>query len=297
MLDLREIKIEDKQWFDALVEGNAYKTLEYNFTTAFIWREIFNIKVCEADGCLICLADKKTPTFLYPCGAGNKKSAVDKIIEYCKKRGISAAFHSVSAKAKEELETMYPDMFEFEYDRDIADYIYDTQSLMTLSGKKLSSKRNHINRFEQEHSDWSYEAIDKGNIDEVYEMNLKWCAQAECKEDAGLQDESCAVKQAFNHFFDLKLDGGAIRAGGKIVAFSMGDRLDDDIYLVHIEKAFADINGAYPMINKQFVINNASGYKYVDREDDAGVEGLRKAKLSYRPVIIAEKYSAKYTGK
>ncbi len=296
MLELREIKIEDKSWFDALVKGNEYKTLEYNFTTAFIWREIFNIKVCEADGCLICLADKKVPTFLYPCGDGDKKSAVDKILKYCGKRGIDAVFHSVSAKAKRELEKMYPGMFEFAYDRDIADYIYDTKSLMTLSGKKLSAKRNHINRFEQEYGDWRYEVIDHSNIDEVYEMNLKWCAQADCKNDAGLRDEACAVKQAFKYFFDLKLDGGAIRADGRIVAFSMGDRLDEDIYLVHIEKAFADINGAYPMINKQFVINNASGYKYVDREDDAGVEGLRKAKLSYRPAIIAEKYSAKYIG-
>ena len=127
-------------------------------------------------------------------------------------------------------------------------------------------------------------------------MNLKWCAAADCKNDPGLQEESCAVKQAFRYFFDLGLDGGLLRAQDEVVAFSMGDRLNEQTYLVHIEKAFADINGAYPMLNKHFVLAHTQGYQYVDREDDAGDEGLRKAKLSYRPAIIAEKYRATYSG-
>ena len=296
MLQLRELKIEDKAWFDSLVMDKGYGTLEYNFTTAFIWRKIFNTKVCESNGCLVCMADTKKPSFLYPCGSEDKKGAVDEIISYCSGRGIKAVFHSVSPKAKEELENMYPESFRFEEDIDSGDYIYETQSLMTLSGKKLSSKRNHINRFEENYPDWKYEPITKENIDEVYEMNLKWCEGENCQNDEGLRDEACAVRQAFKHFFDLKLDGGLLRAGGQVVAFSMGDKLDKDTYLVHIEKAFANINGAYPMINKQFVINNASGYKYVDREDDAGVEGLRRAKLSYRPCTVAKKYLAYYIG-
>ncbi len=296
MLQLREIKIEDKEWFDSFVIKNGYGTLEYNFTTAFIWRKIFNTKACEADGCLICMADIKKPSFLYPCGDGDKKSAIDKIISYCADMGMKTFFHGVSEKAREELEKMYPDKFEFAEDRDSGDYIYETQSLMTLSGKKLSAKRNHINRFEENYPDWKYEPITKENIDEAYQMNLKWCDGEDCQNDEGLRNEACAVRQAFKYFFDLKLDGGLLRAGGQVVAFSMGDKLDNDIYLVHIEKAFADINGAYPMINKQFVINNASGYKYVDREDDAGVEGLRRAKLSYRPYAVAKKYIARYIG-
>ena len=296
MLQLREIKIEDKEWFDGLAVQYGYGTLEYNFTTAFIWRKIFNTKVCQVDGCLVCMSDTKKPSFLYPCGNGDKKSVIDKIISYCADRKIAIVFHSVSEKARKELEDMYPGKFEFTEDRDAGDYIYETQSLMTLSGKKLSAKRNHINRFEENYPDWKYEPITKENIDEVYQMNLKWCEESDCQNDKGLRDEACAVRQAFGHFFDLKLDGGLLRAGGQIVAFSMGDKLNDDIYLVHIEKAFADINGAYPMINKQFVINNASNYKYVDREDDAGVEGLRRAKLSYRPQAVAKKYRTRYIG-
>lgn len=294
MLEFSDITIEDKAWFDEYVINYGYATLEYNFTTAFIWRQIFNIKVCQSDGCLVNFADNKKPSFLYPCGVGDKKSVIDKLFSYTKERQIPLVFHSVSERAKQELETMYPDKFEFIFDRDAGDYIYDAQSLMTLQGKKLSSKRNHINRFEQTYQNWKYEPITKENIDEAYEMNLKWCDLSDCQNDKGLRDEACAVEQAFNHFFDLKLDGGLLRADGQVVAFSMGDRLDKDTYLVHIEKAFADINGAYPMINKQFVINNASEYKYVNREDDAGSEGLRRAKLSYKPVDIVKKYRACY---
>lgn len=296
MLQLREVQIEDKAWFDALVEGCPHNTLEYNFTTTFIWRKIFKLKIAERDDFLVLFSDSEKPSFLYPYGKGDRKPVLDEIMAHCKEVGIVPAFHSVSPIAKEELESLYPGKFTFTESRDGADYIYDRESLATLKGKKLSSKRNHINRFVEAYPDWTYERITKENIDEVYDMNVKWCKLADCKNEPSLQEEACAVKQAFGHFFDLKLDGGLLRAGDKIVAYSMGDRLNEQTYLVHIEKAYADVQGAYPMINKQFVLNNMEGYLYVDREDDAGDEGLRKAKLSYRPAILSEKYYAKYTG-
>lgn len=296
MLQLRDVQLEDKAWFDALVEGCPHNTLEYNFTSTFIWRKIFKMKIAQRDDFLVLFSDSEKPSFLYPYGKGETKPILDEILAHCKEAGIVAAFHSVSPLAKEELETLYPGKFAFTLSRDGADYIYDRESLATLKGKKLSAKRNHINRFLEAYPDWSYECITKENIDEVYAMNAKWCKLADCKNEPSLQEEACAVKQAFGHFFDLKLDGGVLRAGGEIVAYSMGDRLNAQTYLVHIEKAYADVQGAYPMINKQFVLNNTEGYLYVDREDDAGDEGLRKAKLSYRPAILSEKYYAKYIG-
>ena len=124
-------------------------------------------------------------------------------------------------------------------------------------------------------------------------MNKKWCEIAECEKSEGLKDEGCAVSEAFENFEALKLSGGLIRAKGEVVAFSMGDRLNDETFLVHIEKAFANIQGAYPIINREFVIHNCEGYKFVNREDDTGDEGLRKAKLSYRPYEILKKWDAK----
>ncbi len=296
MLQMKEVQISDKARVDALLEGCPHNTLEYNFTSTFIWRNIYNFRIVENPNWFILFSDSKRPSFLYPYGKGDIKPVLDELIAYCKEKGITPSFHSVSPIAREELETLYPGQFAFTLIRDAGDYIYERESLATLRGKKLSAKRNHINRFLESYPNWKYERITKENIEEVYQMNLKWCATVDCKNDPGLQEEACAVKQAFRYFFDLKLDGGLLRAEDDIVAFSMGDRLNDTTYLVHIEKAFADINGAYPMINKQFVLKNTEGYQYVDREDDAGDEGLRKAKLSYRPAIISEKYFAQYTG-
>jgi len=104
------------------------------------------------------------------------------------------------------------------------------------------------------------------------------------------------MRQALKDYFALGLDGGLIRAGGRVVAFSMGDRLNNDTYLVHLEKAFADVNGAYAIINQQFAEHNCKDYTYIDREDDSGDEGLRQAKLSYRPVMRTEKYTARWIG-
>lgn len=296
MLEFRDITISDREKFNLLIADAEYGILEYNFTTAFIWRKIYNTKIADNGDFLIISSGKKNTSFLFPHGKADVRRGVEMIMEYCKENSLTPRFHALLEPMKKTLEEMYPGKFAFEYVRDMGDYIYETESLMTLSGKKLSSKRNHINRFEEMYPDWKYEKITKENIDEVYAMNLEWCAFRDCDEDEELKEEACAVKQAFEHFFELGLDGGFIRICDRIVAFSMGDRLDKNTYIVHIEKAFSDVQGAYPMINKQFVINNAGGYKYVDREDDAGDEGLRKAKLSYRPVKICEKFNAVWKG-
>lgn len=292
-IELRQITLLDRDWISRLVQSVSGTTLEYNFTTAFIWRDIYQFRVAEHDEFLLLASGREKPAFLYPCGTGDKKAVLDLVLGYFAQIGQPAVFYSVSAAGKAELEQLYPGCFSFTHNRDSADYIYEAESLRTLAGKKLSAKRNHINRFVEAYPDWSYERITAGNIDAVYAMNQRWCSMADCKKDPGLREESCAVEQAFRHFFDLGLDGGLLRAGGEVVAYSMGDRLNCDTYLVHIEKAFADIQGAYPMINKQFVLHNCEGYCYIDREDDAGDAGLRKAKLSYRPAHIAEKYTAR----
>ena len=124
-------------------------------------------------------------------------------------------------------------------------------------------------------------------------MHDAWCEFSNCQHEEGLLEESCAVRRALEYFEELKLSGGAIKIKDGICAFSIGDRLNSDTFLVHIEKAFSDVQGAYPMINKQFVIHNCEDYKFVNREEDTGDEGLRKAKLSYQPYEILKKYNAR----
>lgn len=120
-------------------------------------------------------------------------------------------------------------------------------------------------------------------------MALKWRNQNGCEEDEEKHAEICVTLNALRLYKELELVGGVLRVDGEIVAFTLGEPLSEDIFVVHIEKAFADVQGAYPMINQQFVEYECSSYKYINREEDTGSEGLRKAKLSYRPIFLVEK--------
>lgn len=294
MLEFKNVEIEDKSWVDEILSEHQCPSMEYNFTTFFIWQKIYNTKIAEKDGWLFSKAgkDEDNMLFLFPVGKGDIKDGLSILEDYCMAENVPMNFHSLSLEQCEILEMLYPKRYKFSENRDGFDYIYEREALSTLRGKKLSAKRNHINRFEENNPDWSYEKMNSENIRDAIFMHNEWCEASDCHSEEGLFEESCAVRRAFKYFDELELSGGILRAGGRVVAFSIGDRLNDETFLVHIEKAFADIQGAYPMINKQFVINNCEGYKYIDREDDAGDEGLRRAKLSYRPYKMAEKYVA-----
>lgn len=127
------------------------------------------------------------------------------------------------------------------------------------------------------------------NLEECFQMALKWRNDNGCNDDEEKNAEMCVTLNALRLFEELELSGGVLRVDGEIVAFTLGEPVCSDTFVVHIEKAFADIQGAYPMINQQFVEHECMDYLYVNREEDTGSEGLRKAKLSYRPVFMVEK--------
>ena len=288
MESFKPVTISDKEWVDKLLTGQKCPSLEYNFTTLFLWSDIYKTKIRRHNDKVLVSFGDSGEKFLFPVGKGDPKTSIDLILEMNKGKKIT--FMAMCEDSKNYLEENYPDQFSFGVNRDMADYIYTTESLMTLSGKKLSSKRNHINRFIENNPDWSYEAITDENMIFVDKMHDEWCEKVQKDADSGLNEETYAVKKAIKYYKELKLSGGLIKANGKVVAFSMGDRLNDSTFLVHIEKAFSEIQGAYPMINKQFVINNCADYEFVNREEDTGDEGLRKAKLSYNPHTILTKY-------
>lgn len=287
MHQFRKAKIEDKEVIDEILTKCDCPSLEYNFTTLFLWQDVFNMEFKIEDEVLFIRSGKDSKSYLFPCGTGDIDVAVKKLLEE------NVRFHSVSEKNKAYLESLAPGRFEFREVRSDGDYVYLRESLATLSGKKLSSKRNHINRFIAEYPDWCYEEITPVNIEEVVKMHEKWCQMIDDGSKKGLSDETCVVKRALAYYNELKLSGGLIRCGGEVVAFSLGDKLNDKTFLVHIEKAFSNITGAYQIINREFVLHNCMNYEFVNREDDTGDENLRKAKLSYKPVEIVKKYEVK----
>lgn len=296
MINFKEITLEDRNWIIQKLKEDDRQGCEFTFGNNYIWRNIYRVEVAQVHGCCVIKFDADgDDCFAYPVGAGDKQQVILDLIEDAKERGQKLRLDSILKADREQIEAWFPGRFEIKEERDGFDYIYTVEKLTNLAGKKLHGKRNHIARFKDSHT-WSYEPMTTENKAECLEMNRKWCAREACKWNQDMSDELCAVREAVEHFEELQFCGGILRAEGEIVAFTIGEPLNSDTFVVHIEKAFPDIQGAYPMINQQFVTNTCQQFRYVNREDDTGAEGLRKAKLSYYPDILLQKYSAEYKG-
>lgn len=293
MIDFRTPVIGDREWIRKRTAEMGCPSCEYTFGNIFSYTAKMDIKVAEIYGCLVtrCIFGDRV-LYCYPMGNGDRKKAVEELVQDGLGCGKDFAFFGLTRDFAEELESFYPGRFNIEFDRDGSDYLYYSEDLINLSGKKYQPKRNHISYFEKNYN-WEYEVITNDNIPECIDMNSRWIetALAEFRED--LEYEFEIIKLAFANYDALGLKGGLIRVDGEVIAFTVGEEMNENTFCVHFEKAFSSYRGAYPIINREFCKRELSSYKYIDREDDVGAENLRKAKLSYHPAIIREEYEAK----
>lgn len=288
-MQFHPIHLSDKAEVETLFRQKNYPSDQYSFGNLYIWRNILHVAICLEDGELFVRTGKPDNyTFMCPLGPMDLKAAVERLLGWCREEGCSFRMEWVPEEDKAALEVLFGDRVHISEDRDHADYIYSREKLSTLAGKKLHAKRNYINRFRD--LNWSYEPISRENMEECRQMQHAWCRENDCCTHPDQQADCCAVQQAFQHYESLGLTGGCLRLDGKVIAFTIGEPLNSDTFIVHIEKAFADIPGAYPMINQQFVQHAMADFSYVNREDDVGDEGLRKAKLSYFPERLLPDY-------
>ena len=283
----KEITYDEKETFERFYQYKTSRGCELSFSNNFLWVAHYGTKWGIVEDCLVFYNPHRDSVSL-PIGE-NPYKAIDALIKYYEEHNKMFMMHLVTEEQFADLEEHYPGKFTIEYVRDVADYIYEAESLGTLAGKKLHAKRNHINRFVENFPEWQYEEITDDNLEDCLSMAQKWRELNKCDEDSDKKDEICVTIQALKKRNEIGLTGGAIRTRDGIVAFSLGAPLTEDTFVVHIEKAFADIQGAYPIINREFVLHAAKGYKYINREEDLGEEGLRKAKMSYNPAILLEK--------
>lgn len=291
MLDFewKEITEADREQFQDFYEKEQSRSCEHSFTNNLLWSPFYGTKYCVIEGNLVFKSGEEKLSVSFPIGKNQVQKTVDKLLQYFDEKSQPFSMHSVTPQQFELLTQMYPGKFQIAYDRDWADYVYESEKLISLSGKKLHGKRNHINNFIKAYPDYQYERIDAGNREECIELANNWREENGCDSDPEKNEEFCVTLRALKEMEDLNLTGGLIRADGRVVAFSMGEKLCDDTFVVHIEKAYADVQGAYPIINQQFVLHEAADYRYINREEDTGAEGLRKAKMSYYPVFLQEK--------
>lgn len=290
-------ELTDRALIQSYFEKAPSRSCERTFVNVYLWSRHYKVTFAVIEDALVFKNGETEPSFSYPAGEEqNVKRAIEFLMEYTKERDLPFKLYNVTEKNFEQLNSWYPDKFEIEYVRDIADYVYETEKLATLAGKKLHGKRNHINKFIKTNPDWSYEPLSDENMEECFQMALKWRTQNGCEDDVEKNAEMCVALNALRLYKELGQVGGVLRVAGGVVAFTIGEPLCKDTFVVHIEKAFAEVDGAYPMINQQFVQHECTDFLYVNREDDAGSEGLRKAKLSYRPAFMEEKGIVKIKG-
>lgn len=288
-IDWKKITLEDRTLIEHYYEREQSMSCEFSFANNLLWAPYYSIRYAVLCDCLVFLSDADEMSVSYPLGRGDIRGAMEELFIYFAGKNRPFRMHLVTPQQYAHLMELFPMRFQIAYDRDAADYVYETEKLKTLAGKKLHAKRNHIHKFKQEHPDWSFERIGGENTEECIEMAREWGRRNVIEEDWEKSAEFDITLRALRQREQLKLDGGLIRADGHVVAFSLGEPCNRETYVVHIEKAFADVQGAYPIMNQQFVEHIAAGFRYINREEDTGAEGLRKAKLSYYPDFLVEK--------
>lgn len=293
MLEFKKLELSSKTAFDAYTK-NKYENSEASFANMLIWSEFYNIRYSISDGFLyVIFTDLNGKQKAYmPYGNGDLKNCIDKLNKYFADMGQNLTIVSADYASACELEKYYPDMSVTE-NIDFNDYVYSVSSLSELSGKKLHSKKNHLNKFKNTY-DYIYREMKKDDFDKCIKLAERLMKQNRDESSTDFMAEYNSIRCAFDNFEYLELSGGVIEIDGNICAFSVGEELTDEAALIHIEKADIAYNGIYAAINNEFVKNRWSGFKYVNREEDMGLEGLRKAKMSYRPDHMVRKYICKF---
>lgn len=291
LIAFHRVGLADRDQILAYLEDNPYCNCDYSFGNLYNWGFLYLTSVAfHKDMMLIRFRSWETGSqaYLMPIGKGNLVEVLKDMEHTSKVEGHPLILMAVQDSAIELLEQTHPTSIKIFSNRDNADYLYDREKLETLSGKKLQSKRNHINRFKRQYPDYIYEPLSDENTNECIALENRWYADTETT--PGMSDEREMVMRALKEWKEIGLQGGCIRVDGKVVAFTMGMPISHACFGVHIEKADTDYDGSFTIINQEFVSRLPEQYVRINREEDLGLEGLRKAKLSYQPMKILEKH-------
>ncbi len=291
MLTFRKIELADKPLLDQYLKNQDTNLFTYCFEVLWLWRDVFEFQyaICPRNNVLFI----KTYTngvhyFLFPVGiGGNLIPCIKLILDSAKQFDCEPIIGQITPANKMLLEREMPDEFTFTANRNESEYIYLSERLRTLAGKKLQPKRNNINFLEKNFA-WSTETISAKNIDECVLFSKKW--------NTTLHDdfeENIAFAEALQAYETLQLDTLVLRLNGNIEGISMGCALNKNVYLTLFEEANPQIRGAYSLLNREFCRTYCATYQFINRAEDAGVEGLRQAKMSYAPDVLQEVFLAR----
>ncbi|MDR1910972.1 MAG: phosphatidylglycerol lysyltransferase domain-containing protein [Helicobacteraceae bacterium] len=289
-MDFSPISFAQQAILDDALKICAPRSADATFVNLWLWRFERKIELAIQNGFVFIKQtyEGQPPYFLFPIGRGDPKPAIEAIEKHCADRGFALSFRALTIEQKTALENACPDLFDFTLNRDHSDYLYDCAALIALNGRDYHSKKNFINRFATFYG-IHYERLNDQNLGETIAFINAWFDRAPYP----VESEKKGIISLLNDYRRFRCSYGILRAEGWIVAFTIGESLSDDMAVIHVEKADgANYQGSYQTINQAHLQAEYSDKKFINREEDLGIEGLRKAKLSYRPIALIDKFDA-----
>jgi hypothetical protein len=287
--EFEDVSLENKLAADWFFNQYPPEISEYTFTNLYVWRRTRHIKLSLLDRflCIMAQGDDEKTYMMPPIGDGDLCAVAEKMLAFMEEQGHDPSFARVPEDTAQRLKECG---YQIKKDRDNSDYVYLVDDLANLEGRKYDGKRNRIKKCITEYNP-QYEVITPDIIQECLQLQTEWCDVRHCDLRPGLASENVAIKEIFSHMEGLPVFGCAIMIDDKIEAFSLGEKLNTDTAVVHFEKANPDMDGLYQVVNQWFCQREMKDYIYVNREQDLGIPGLRKAKKSYHPHHKVDKYT------
>lgn len=273
---------EDRDLVTAALGRHPADVCELTFANMFIWREVERTKITSIHGnvCVLCSPPGEAPYFLQPIG----EDRLPETLALC----LSAAPRL--SRVAGAFVLRHGAGYLCEPDRDNFDYVYESAGLISLRGKKYDGKRNHIRRFERAHA-YAYHRLAAEHLPGCRRLLDDWLAAKQANGTSISGSWQPVILEAFASLGRLDLVGGVIEIDGRIAAFSIGGRLNPETAVIHIEIVHPGYDGLSQLINREFIRHEWADCRFINREQDCGLPGLRRAKLSYSPHHLVEKYN------
>ena len=289
MLRFKKTEFADAEIIRRFTRSEEELSCENNFVNMLVWQDVYrNMWACEDGQLIIKSGWGERTVYRLPYGDDFEKGMA---MILAHNGGEMPDFWAPDGERFRLFSSRYADRYQIKENRDAFDYLYLQSDLAALAGKKYHSKRNHIHAFEKRFA-WEFCPITEENTDQVLRCAEKWYAENEDRLDRYMRCEATGIRTMLENREALGISGGVIFADSQVVAFTMGSPVNSEVFDIHIEKALADYAECYTLINREFA-KTLSAYRYINREDDMGLEGLRKAKLSYHPALLLPKHFCK----
>jgi uncharacterized protein len=296
MVKFKPLELEDKELLLKYINDYNFNTYEYSFCTLYLWRKLCNVEYAIVKDAIIVKKTEKSFGTYFMQPIGYKKEDLKEIIDILMKikkedKNIKCLFRDIEEPFLQELKELFPSQVCFCEDINNFDYIYSREELMTLKGNRFHKKRNHYNQFLNTYEYVVRDFNEEGVVDDCESFSVSW---NENKDEVSrqLEYELDGIKDLLQNHKALGLQGMAVYVDGKITGFTIGEKVNDKMAIIHIEKGNADYRGVYNFINRTFIERYYSDLSVINREEDLGVEGLREAKSSYHPIRLERKYIA-----